>query len=138
MYAFSLLVNATTLQNFTDRLAMCYMVFGSKYVNKKVEAACNTMEQLFKELNEETENTDDKEEDELEDEEYTEEFTLGNPFRVLILETVSTLERCDDSNYPKNQLYNNTWIKIFESKWIDSIPFWSSILRGMVCAFRHI
>ena len=147
MFCFSLLVNSCSLSDFLSILIKCYVVFGSVNINSKVQESFESLQRSFEGLGMHSNSESDEflsfdgAENDLSmnviSETTSEEEDIirqcKQPF-VAFFEThlkKITLE-FNDQQGGHNPLYQPKWFTLMKHKWLATVPFWTSILRGII------
>ena len=130
MFTFALLVNSASLDRILKVLKYSYILFCSSHVDDQIEAACNSLEEMFQTLGQ-TDNYENETEDEDDITEIEDIHSVTKPFLSYIQQKLKIFHTCQSSS-TSNLLYQQKWKDILEKKWLPFIPIWTSILRGKI------
>ena len=146
MFCFSLLVNSQTLSNFLSIFIKCYLVFGSVNISSKVQESFESLQSSFEGLgiNSNIDSDDFLSLDcteiemnvisEMTSEEEDIIRQCKQPFVAFFekhLEEIA-FELNDKHDGQCNPLYQPKWLNLMKHKWLATVPFWTSILRGII------
>ena len=146
MFAFSVLLNSSSLECFLSSFKKCVILFGTTVLSPSVTKAFDDIQAKFKSLGKLNE-TDLLEMTNLQQDSSQEEIENGDnldiseeesimsscqkPFLSFFNMQIENMTFDSDNTNPPNPFYQPKWLKLMQKKWLATAPFWSCMLRGM-------
>ena len=151
MYAFSLLVNAKTIEEMQSHLQKMKILFNTEHQTDAVELAKQQLLTSFKRLgnisdklqsgdsyDEDYDDDEDDDEDEEEELANIEVLKARKPFGRYFVERLAKVRTESDDCFPINPFYKPEYYRKIMNLWIPTCPIWSSILRGIFAVLTFV